>query len=194
MTRAVGWRVRDGWLAGARRVDSPNADERPPGTDVDLLVVHNISLPPGRFGGDAIERLFTNRIERPDSPFLANLAGVRVSAHFLIDRAGAVTQFVSIERRAWHAGASKFAGRSGCNAFSVGVELEGSDFVPFAPVQYAVLGRLTDALFAALPLRAIRGHAHIAPDRKTDPGPHFDWSALRACCLVDPSAFPPIGG
>lgn len=194
MNRAAGWLFRGGWLAGARRVDSPNADERPSDAVVDLLVVHNISLPPGRFGGDAIERLFTNRLAETDPPFLAGLSGLRVSAHFVIDRAGAVTQYVATGRRAWHAGISSFAGRVNCNAFSVGVELEGSDFAPFAPAQYAALGRLTDALFDALPLRAIRGHAHVAPGRKTDPGPHFDWSALRGCCGVDASAFPPAEG
>ena len=165
----------DGWADGIRQVRSPNFDERPPAAAVELLVLHNISLPPGRFGGGFIERLFCSQ-PLQSHPFLELLAGVRVSAHFLIERDGRTTQFVGCHQRAWHAGASAFAGRGSCNDFSVGVELEGTDFLVFAPVQYAALAQLTRALRAALPLRAVRGHSHIAPGRKTDPGPLFDWA------------------
>jgi len=165
----------DGWLASARRVPSPHCDARPPGTAIDLLLIHNISLPPGVFGGDAIERLFAGTLADGDDPFFAALRGLRVSAHFLLRRDGEIVQFVSVHNRAWHAGASRFAGRAGCNDFSVGVEIEGSDFAPFADAQYTALARLTRALRAALPLAAVRGHSDVAPGRKTDPGPHFDW-------------------
>lgn len=165
----------DGWVEGVRQVPSPNYDARPAGTAVELLVLHNISLPPGRFGSGAIERLFRNAPQPRSHPFLGLLAGLRVSAHFLIERNGRTTQFVSCSARAWHAGASSFEGRAGCNDFSVGIELEGTDFTAFEPVQYESLGRLTSALRDSLPLRAIRGHSHVACGRKTDPGPLFDW-------------------
>jgi AmpD protein len=164
-----------GWADGVRQVPSPNFDPRPAGAAVELLVLHNISLPPGRFGSGCIERLFCNQASPQPHPWLELLAGLRVSAHFLIERDGRTTQFVSCHQRAWHAGASAFAGRSRCNDFSIGVELEGTDFVAFEPAQYAALAELTRALRAALPLRAVRGHSHIAPGRKTDPGPLFDW-------------------
>ncbi len=165
----------DGWVDGVRRVCSPNCDARPAGTAVDLLVLHNISLPPGRFGNGRVERLFCNETQPAQHPFLALLAGLQVSAHFLVERDGRLTQFVSVDQRAWHAGASCFEGRSGCNDFSVGVELEGTDFTEFEPAQYATLARLTRALRAVLSLRAVRGHSHVAAGRKTDPGPLFDW-------------------
>jgi AmpD protein len=147
---------------------------------VDLVVIHNISLPPGVFGGGAIDALFMGQLDCAAHPYFAALAGVRVSAHFLIDRRGALTQYVSAQQRAWHAGQSSFAGRSGCNDFSLGVELEGTDEVPFAPVQYATLHTLLVVLAAAYPLRAVTGHADIAPGRKTDPGPFFDWEQVAA--------------
>ena len=147
---------------------------------VELLVLHNISLPPGRFGTGFIERLFRNSLESRVHPFLELLVGVRVSAHFLIERDGRTTQFVSCRQRAWHAGASVFDRRAGCNDFSVGIELEGTDFNAFEPAQYAALARLTSVLRTALPLRAVRGHSHIAPGRKTDPGPLFDWQRFAA--------------
>ncbi len=187
----TGWRVdADGWLeigdgrADAdtavrlpvlRRLPSPNADARPAGAVVDLLVVHNISLPPGVFGSGRVQRLFTNALDPVEHPFFADLAGVRVSAHFLIERDGTVTQFVSCASRAWHAGRSCFAGRERCNDFSIGIELEGTDFAPFDPAQYRSLDRLVATLVEAYPLRAARGHSEIAQDRKTDPGPFFDW-------------------
>jgi AmpD protein len=152
-----------------------NADDRPPETAIELLVLHNISLPPGRFGTDCIHQLFCNALERQSHPFLEQLAALRVSAHFLIERGGRICQFVSCSRRAWHAGTSSFEGRVACNDYSVGVELEGTDFTVFEPAQYAALAQLTTVLRAALPLRAVRGHSHIAPGRKTDPGPLFDW-------------------
>jgi len=166
----------DGWVTGVRWRASDNADDRPPASSVELLVVHNISLPPGRFGTGCIEQLFCNALDVQRHPFLEQLGGLRVSAHFLIERDGRISQFVSCHRRAWHAGASTFEGRPACNDFSVGIELEGTDFTVFEPAQYAALARLTFALRAALPLRCVRGHSHIASGRKTDPGPLFDWS------------------
>jgi AmpD protein len=161
-----------------RIVDSPNQDERPPGVEVSLIVVHSISLPPGRFGGDAIERLFTNRLDPAAHPYFETIADQRVSSHFLVRRAGEVVQFVPVERRAWHAGASSWRGRSRCNDFSVGIELEGTDDSPFEDVQYRELAELIARLAATLPLKAIAAHSEIAPGRKTDPGARFDWTRL----------------
>jgi len=169
----------DGWCPQARRVESPNCDQRPDGVAPDLLVIHNISLPPGEFGGPYIEQLFTNRLDCDAHPYFDRLRELRVSAHFLIRRDGGLVQFVSCERRAWHAGASDFCGRERCNDFSIGIELEGTDFESFAAVQYDVLAALTQALAARYPLGAIAGHEHIAPVRKTDPGPCFDWPRYR---------------
>jgi AmpD protein len=161
-------------------VDSPNQDERPPDVEINLVVVHSISLPPGRFGGDAIERLFTNRLDPSAHPYFETIAHLRVSAHFLVRRDGALVQFVPVERRAWHAGASTWRGRSRCNDFSVGIELEGADDTPFEDAQYEALAVLLMELRKTLPLRAIAGHSEIAPGRKTDPGPRFDWARLLA--------------
>lgn len=169
-----------GWVAGATRMPSPFFDARPAGAAIELLVLHNISLPPGVFGTGDIARLFMGQLDAGAHPFFADLAGARVSAHFLIERTGAVIQFVRTIDRAWHAGRSTFEGRDACNDFSLGIELEGTDFTPFTDAQYAALARLIDALVAAFPLHAIRGHSDIARDRKTDPGPCFDWSRLRA--------------
>jgi AmpD protein len=169
-----------GWLIGARHCLSPNFDARPPGAQVELLVIHNISLPPGVFGSGDVERLFADRLDPHAHPFYATLAGIRVSSHFLIERSGRITQFVSCLDRAWHAGASMFEGRTGCNDFSLGVELEGTDFVAFEEAQYSALARLVQSLRAHFALRAVRGHQHIAADRKTDPGPYFDWRRLAA--------------
>lgn len=165
-----------GWMSAVRHAPSPNFDPRPPDTAVELLVIHSISLPPGQFGGDAIECLFQNRLDPAAHPYFATIAGTRVSAHFLIRRDGDIVQFVSCLDRAWHAGASSFAGRSRCNDFSIGIELEGSDVVAFEDAQYRALARVTARLRARLPLAAVRGHDDIAPGRKTDPGPAFDWS------------------
>jgi AmpD protein len=176
----------DGWLPGAQRVRSPNCDHRPPGLAVDLAVIHSISLPPGQFGGDAIERLFTNRLDPAAHPYYATIEGLRVSAHFLVRRDGGLIQFVPCGQRAWHAGASSWKGRQRCNDFSVGIELEGGDEHPFEPVQYEVLARLIAALRRRYPIADIAGHSDIAPGRKTDPGPHFDWPRLHRLLLGAP--------
>jgi AmpD protein len=174
--RARAW--RDGWWPGAVRVESPNADERAAGTAIGLVVVHSISLPPGEYGGDAVEALFTNRLPHDAHPFFGQLRGLRVSAHFFVRRDGAVMQFVSCDRRAWHAGASSWRGVPGCNDFSIGVELEGLEDTSFDAAQYPVLARLLRALGRRYPIRAVLGHEHIAPGRKRDPGAAFDWARL----------------
>lgn len=186
MTRAAARRPRlsdeldaAGWLGGARRVESPNSDERPVGLTVRLIVVHAISLPPGEFGGDGIERLFTNRLDADAHPYYREIRDLRVSAHFLLRRDGALLQFVSCERRAWHAGVSHWRGIERCNDFSIGIEVEGCDTLPFAPIQYRVLARLIRIMRRRYPIEEIVGHCDIAPERKTDPGPHFDWQRLR---------------
>jgi N-acetyl-anhydromuramoyl-L-alanine amidase len=164
-----------GWYRPARRVPSPNFDPRPPGTAIDLLVIHHISLPPGRFSGDAVERLFTNRLDCGTHPAFGALEGLRVSAHFLVRRRGELRQFVGCEARAWHAGTSAFRGRARCNDFSIGIELEGDGEHRFTDAQYRVLSRLARALAVRYPLSHAAGHSDIAPGRKVDPGPHFDW-------------------
>jgi len=179
--RASGWRTDpDGWLEDAREVRSPHHDERPEGQAIELLVLHYISLPPGRFSGDAIERLFTGTLDPSAHPFFAQLAGLRVSAHFLIRRRGELLQFVGTGRRAWHAGISRFAGRERCNDFSIGIELEGDGEHPFTAAQYRRLASVTALLAARHPLRWLAGHSDIAPGRKQDPGPFFDWSRFEA--------------
>jgi N-acetyl-anhydromuramoyl-L-alanine amidase len=170
----------DGRLAPCRFVASPNHDERPAGEAPTLLVLHSISLPPGEYGGDAIERLFTNRLDPSTHPYFREIEGLRVSSHFLVRRDGELVQFVAVERRAWHAGESRWRGRARCNDFSIGVELEGTDDGPFEAAQYATLAALIGALRARLPLRALAAHSDIAPGRKTDPGPGFDWARLFA--------------
>jgi len=171
---------RDGWYRGARRVESPNCDARPAEAAPTLLVVHAISLPPGRFGGDAVERLFTNRLDPDAHPYYAGLRELRVSAHFYIRRDGELIQFVPAHLRAWHAGASLWRGRSRANDYSIGVELEGDDATPFEPAQYARLAELAAGLAATLPLVDVAAHSDISPGRKTDPGPHFDWPRFLA--------------
>lgn len=167
-----------GWCEQARRCPSPNFEPRPPHAQVDLLVVHNISLPPDEFGHHYIEDLFLNRLDCDAHPYFDRLRGMKVSAHFLIRRDGELLQFVSASDRAWHAGVSRFRGRERCNEFSIGVELEGSDLRAFEDAQYQTLARLTRALTRRYPLRHVTGHEHIAPGRKTDPGPCFDWPRL----------------
>ena len=175
------WQVRgNGCLDGARLVVSPNSDERPAGEAVSLLVVHAISLPPNEFGGPGIEALFTNTLDPNAHPYYREIEGQRVSAHFLIRRDGGLVQFVSCDLRAWHAGVSSWRGRERCNDFSIGVELEGCDEQKFESVQYETLNRLVAALKRRYPLEAIVGHSDIAPGRKTDPGPNFDWSRISA--------------
>lgn len=175
-------RITDGWLPGARRCPSPNHNERPPGCAVELLVIHNISLPPGEFGGSWIEQLFCNTLDCAAHPWFERLRGLQVSAHLLIRRDGSVLQFVPFHRRAWHAGASRFEGRDNCNDFSIGIELEGADDTPYTDAQYRRLLRCTRAIvreYPAISARRIVGHADIAPGRKTDPGPAFDWGRYR---------------
>lgn len=165
----------DGWVSGARHLPSPNCDDFPDGSLPTLLIVHNISLPPSRYGGDAVERLFTNRLDPQAHPYFAAISHLRVSSHFFIRRDGTLVQCVPVRRRAWHAGVSCFGGRERCNDFALGVEMEGCDFEPFTEAQYCMLARLGTLLRRALPLAAITGHEHVAPGRKTDPGPFFDW-------------------
>jgi AmpD protein len=174
----------DGWCSGLARQPSPNFDARPAGMSVDLLVIHHISLPPGRFGGPFIADLFSNQLDCDAHPYFDQLRTLRVSAHFLIRRDGEAIQFVSTDDRAWHAGVSSFAGRERCNDFSIGIELEGTDSEPFTPSQYDALVVLTHAVRARYPIMDIVGHEHIAPGRKTDPGPFFDWAYYRRCCAA----------
>lgn len=161
-------------------MDSPHCDARPAGRAISLLVIHHISLPPGEFGGPGIVELFTNQLNPAAHPYYASVAGMKVSAHFLIRRDGTLLQFVRCGGRAWHAGESSWKGRAQCNDFSIGVELEGTGEAPFAALQYRQLARLTRALKARYPIRDIVGHGDIAPGRKNDPGPHFDWARYRA--------------
>lgn len=175
----------DGLLLDAHYLPSPNCDERPEGGPIELLVIHNISVPPGEFGGPGIIELFTNRLNPDAHPYYRGLAGLMVSAHFLIRRSGELIQFVACGKRAWHAGESSWRGRSRCNNFSLGIELEGTDDQPFEEVQYQRLAELTRALRAKYPCTDIVGHFEIAPGRKTDPGPHFDWVRYREL-LTDP--------
>lgn len=163
-----------GMLVEAEYIPSPNCDERPDGA-IELLVIHHISLPPDEFGGDAVCQLFTNTLDFAAHPYYATIAGMQVSAHFLVRRDGQIVQFVPCLKRAWHAGASCWQGRLRCNDFSIGIELEGSDKVPFAAVQYTQLSALTKALRHTYPISGIAGHNDISPQRKTDPGPCFDW-------------------
>ena len=172
-----------GLLDGARQVPSPNCDTRPAGSDIDLLVIHNISLPPGEFGGPHIESLFLNSLDPNADPYFAAICGMKVSAHLLIRRSGDIVQFVPLHLRAWHAGESCFAGRTACNDFSIGIELEGSDDHPYEPAQYTALGKVARTLMAAYPSitpQRIVGHSDIAPGRKTDPGASFDWGRLHS--------------
>jgi AmpD protein len=171
------------WLSGARRSDSPNWDQRPPSTAIDLLVIHGISLPPGHYGGPWIEDLFLNRLDPTRHPYFAEIAGLRVSAHLLIRRDGELIQFVPLQGRAWHAGHSCFGEREACNDFSIGIELEGADDDRYTDRQYLTLATTTrrlQHLFPAIADSRIVGHSDIAPGRKTDPGPGFDWQRFRA--------------
>ncbi len=171
-----------GLLDAARYLPSPNGDDRPFGIVVDLIVIHGISLPPGEFGGPWIDALFANTLDPAVHPYFQTLTGLRVSAHLLIRRDGELIQYVPFHRRAWHAGASEYAGRSRCNDFSIGIELEGADQIPYADGQYQKLATVIQAVRTAYPAISsdrLTGHADIAPGRKTDPGPAFDWARLR---------------
>ncbi|MGN6231774.1 MAG: 1,6-anhydro-N-acetylmuramyl-L-alanine amidase AmpD [Trinickia sp.] len=181
----------DGWACGARVRPSPNFEARPPGAVPTLIVIHNISLPPGQFGGTAIADLFLNRLDCDAHPYYdAHLRGLRVSSHFLIRRDGVLEQFVSCAQRAWHAGVSNFFGRERCNDFSIGIELEGDDASAFEAAQYETLAPLVAALCARYPVEALAGHSDIAPGRKTDPGPHFDWPRVRRDTALADRYFP----
>jgi len=181
VARAIGSmrrRWHEGWWPGARRVESPNQGERPPGTEITLVVLHSISLPPGQYGSAAVEHLFTNRLDAKAHPSFAGLEGLRVSAHFVIRRDGRTEQYVSCDRRAWHAGASVWRGRANCNDWSIGIELEGLEGRRFDARQYARLSTLLRALSLRYPIQEVTGHEHVAPGRKRDPGPGFDWDRL----------------
>lgn len=167
-----------GVIPEAGQIASPNCDERPDGCAIDLIVIHNISLPPGAFGGDGVIELFTNRLNPEDHPYYREIHHLKVSAHFFIRRNGELIQFVPCDKRAWHAGVSQWQGRERCNDFSIGIELEGDDETPFEEAQYATLNALLTALREVYPVAAVMGHSDIAPGRKTDPGPCFDWGRV----------------
>ena len=182
------WRA--GWYLPARRLPSPNHGARPAGAVVDLIVVHSISLPPGEYGGNQVQELFTNRLDWDAHPYFDKIRGLQVSAHFLIRRQGEIWQFVSGDRRAWHAGVSHYRGRSNCNDDSIGIELEGLEGESFEPAQYDALAKICLALRQAYPIAHVAGHEHIAPGRKMDPGPGFDWDALQQALGWPTRCFP----
>jgi N-acetyl-anhydromuramoyl-L-alanine amidase len=170
---------QDGWYAFARKLISPNFGKRPSDSVIDLIIVHSISLPPGEFGGDEVQQLFTNRLDWSRHPYFASIAGLMVSAHFYVQRNGELWQFVSVNDRAWHAGESRFRDRPQCNDYSVGVELEGIEGGHFESAQYETLSTLCSSIQAAYPVSHVAGHEHVAPGRKRDPGHGFDWTYLR---------------
>lgn len=182
---------RDGWYAFARTLASPNFGPRPGGTEVDLIVLHSISLPPGQYGGQEVQQLFTNTLDWDAHPYFQGIRGIEVSAHFYVRRNGELWQFVSCDDRAWHAGASAWRGRSNCNDDSIGIELEGIEGGPFEAAQYETLASLCPALAQRHPINWIAGHEHIAPGRKEDPGPGFDWRLLREQLGWNAAMFPP---
>lgn len=185
---AVHWKA--GWFRGAQRLQSPNFGARPADAAVSLVVVHSISLPPGQYGGSQIQALFTNQLDWDADPYFQTIRGLQVSAHFLIARDGALWQFVSCDDRAWHAGASAFQGKENCNDFSIGIELEGLEGDSFAPAQYTVLSQLCIDLRGHYPITSVVGHEHVAPGRKLDPGPGFDWYLLAQSVAWTPHSFP----
>jgi AmpD protein len=172
-------RWHDGWLAGVRQLPSPNFGPRPECAEIDLLVVHSISLPPGEYGSGCVQQLFTNQLDWDAHPYFQSIRGLEVSSHFFIERSGQIWQFVSADARAWHAGASRWRGRENCNDDSIGIELEGLEGLRFEDAQYQALQQLCEAIASHYPLRYVAGHEHIAPGRKQDPGPGFDWQRLR---------------
>lgn len=177
-----GYTILNHWFEQARRALSPNANPRPEGCLPELLVIHNISLPPGQFGGGHVQQLFQNSLDPDAHPYFAEVAALEVSAHLLLERDGTLTQFVGFDQRAWHAGVSCYQGREACNDFSIGIELEGCDDTPYTDVQYTQLALLVSSLleyYPSLTKERIVGHSDIAPGRKTDPGPGFDWERLR---------------
>ena len=183
MARNPRFRIgNDGWITPARHVPSPNFNTRPADTHISLLVIHSISLPPGQFGGPWIDALFTNTLDPAAHPYFQTIAGIKVSSHLLIRRDGSVVQYVPFTERAWHAGASQFQSVTECNDYSIGIELEGCDEQAYEPAQYrvlAVITRLLQKVYPHIVADRIAGHCHIAPERKTDPGPHFDWERYR---------------
>lgn len=185
---AVFW--NQGWYRFAHRIDSPNFGPRPDPTDIDLVVIHAISLPPGVYGSNDVQDFFTNQLQYERDPYFDHLRDIKVSAHFFIRRAGELIQFVSCDDRAWHAGESEHAGRANCNDFSIGIELEGIDGETFTPEQYESLISLLPVLALRYPLKHIVGHEHIAPSRKKDPGPGFSWGFLQQGLGWDHPDFP----
>ncbi len=179
-----------GWYRQAQRLDSPNFGPRPAQVQVDLLVLHSISLPPGQYGGQHVQALFTNQLDWDAHPYFQSIRGVQVSAHFFITREGVLWQFVSCNDRAWHAGVSQFQGRDNCNDFSIGIELEGLEGDLFSSAQYAALSQLCIALRQQYPIAFVAGHEHIAPQRKLDPGLGFDWALLAKSVAWAPQTFP----
>ncbi len=185
-------RWRGGWLGAAARRTSPNFGPRPAGCEISLALIHSISLPPGIYGGDQIDRLFTNRLDWAAHPYFAQIRGLQVSAHFLVRRSGELRQFVSCDQRAWHAGQSVWQGRPDCNDYSIGIELEGLEGDRFEHSQYLTLAALLRQLRKRYPITAVVGHEHVAPGRKQDPGPGFDWAALRLALAWPECAFPAL--
>ena len=186
--QSAGW--RDGWLEKALAIPSPNYGPRPNGALIDLLVLHSISLPPGRYGGPEIEQLFCNQLDWDAHPYFGKIRGLEVSSHFYIRRDGALWQFVSCDDRAWHAGRSEYRGRPNCNDDSIGIELEGLEGETFEQAQYESLARLCEAVAGPYPIAHVAGHEHIAPGRKQDPGPGFDWPLLRSLLDFSDRCFP----
>ncbi len=180
----------EGWYRFARRAPSPNFGPRPEGACIDLIVVHSISLPPGRYGGDEVQQLFCNTLDWDAHPYFQSIRGLKVSAHFYVRRGGELWQFVSCDQRAWHAGTSSHQGRENCNDFSVGIELEGLEGEPFEPAQYEALASLSAAIAQAYPIRHMTGHEHIAAGRKGDPGAGFDWPVMHRSLGWPRAAFP----
>lgn len=183
-----------GWLGAAQRLPSPNCGPRPAGTAISVLVIHSISLPPGQYGSCQVQALFTNQLDWDAHPYFQTIRGLQVSAHFFVARDGQVWQFVSCDDRAWHAGVSSFQGRDNCNDFSIGIEMEGLEGDVFAPAQYAALARLCLDVRRHYPIAAVVGHEHIAPGRKIDPGPGFDWPRLATSVAWNPQCFPFLSG
>lgn len=181
----------DGWWSRAQRIDSPNFGERPSHAQIDLLVIHSISLPPGVYGGNEIEALFTNQLDWDAHPYFAQIRGMQVSSHFVIRRDGSLLQFVSCDKRAWHAGVSHYRGRDNCNDDSIGIELEGLEGETFEATQYDTLSVVCKELMKNYPIAHIAGHEDIAPGRKFDPGAGFDWQLLQDKLELSNSFFPP---
>lgn len=185
---------RDGWYQFAGRVPSPNFGPRPIDARIDLVVIHAISLPPGQFGGDEVQRLFTNTLDWNAHPYFKSIEGTQVSAHFFIRRNGDLCQFVSCNQRAWHAGVSRYRGRDNCNNDSIGIELEGLDGGTFEDAQYETLASVCAALLQHYPIAHLAGHEHVAPGRKNDPGDGFDWRHLQQSVGLSPRFFPEVTG